>query len=159
MNSFSSRVLVNHPSWFTYQLFLDERLMPQWISGFQSIEIVMGAPRQAGSMYRLRIRYQDEDVTVYYKLLQAEPHQRLTLEMEHRQFKTHSVICFEGTGNVTELGYRVKIFPKNLKVRLAMPFLKGLLQNRSQWDYHMFKKIAEKQTRPAASGSLLQNLF
>ncbi len=148
MARFSTKVQVNQPAELTFSLFLDENMMGHWISGFKAIEIIKGEPREEDSLYRMTVRYHEDDITIYQKLIEVEPNERLVIEMEHPEFKTYSVIDFLQTGFATQLECKARITGKNLKVRLAMPFLKSLLENRSQWDYMMFKKMVEKQAPP-----------
>jgi len=145
MAGFVTRVEVNKPVGQTFRLYLDESIMPQWISGFKGIEILRGKPREADSFYRMLIHFNGEDLHIYQKLLEVNPHERLLIQMEHPEFFTYSEILFSPCGKATELNCKVKIEGKNVKIKLAMPLVKSILECRNEQDYQVFKKIVEKR--------------
>ncbi|MDZ4844491.1 MAG: SRPBCC family protein [Chitinophagales bacterium] len=143
MANFSTRIQVNRPVEHTFRLFLDESVMAHWISGFKGIEIISGEPRETDSLYRMVVRYHKEDIQVYQKIISVKENKSLHIEMEHPEFITHSEIIFIPTGYVTLVECKVKIKGKTLRIKLGMSLVKAVLENRNQWDYQMFKRIAE----------------
>ena len=118
--------------------------MGKWISGFKGIDILRGEPREPGSLYKMIVRFHDEDFTIYQKLLDAEENERLLIEMELPQLFTNTEILFRQDGIATHLECSVKIKGKSLKVKFAMPYVRALLMSRNQWDYQTFKRVVEK---------------
>lgn len=145
MSGFVTKVKVNKPVEHTFGLFLDERTMAHWISGFRGIEILSGKPRSADSLYRMMIDFNGEALQIYQKLLEVERNERLFVQMEHPEFITYSEILFEQAGLTTEMLCKVKIEGKNLKMKLAMPLVKSILEIRNKKDYQVFKQVAEKK--------------
>jgi hypothetical protein len=144
MASFSTRIQVNRPVEHTFRLFLDESVMAHWISGFKGIEIINGEPRETDSLYKMVVRYHEDDIHVYQKLLDVKENKSLLIEMEHPEFITHSQISFFPSGYVTLLECKVKVKGKSLRVKFGMALVKAILENRNQWDYQMFKRVAEE---------------
>ena len=122
--------------------------MAHWISGFKGIEILRGEPREVESFYRMMIQFDGEDVHIYQKLLEVEHDERLLIQMEHPEFLTYSEIFFKQVGRATELFCKVKIEGKNLKMKLAMPLVKSILESRNEKDYLVFKEVVEKKSKP-----------
>ena len=145
MSGFVTKVMVNKPVGHTFRLFLDEEIMAQWVSGFKAIEILSGKPRTADSLYRMLIHFNGEDFQIYQKLLEVEKDERVHVQMEHPEFITYSEIMFSKSGLSTEMLCKVKIEGKNVKMKLAMPLVKSVLESRNEKDYLVFKKIAEKK--------------
>jgi len=147
MSSFVTKVRVNKPVGHTFRLFLDEEMMAHWISGFKEIQILQGKPRKAESFYRMMIHFDGEDVLIYQKLLEVEHNKRLLVQMEHPEFLTYSEISFKRVGRATQVFCEVNIEGKNLKMKLAMPLVKSILESRNENDYMIFKKVAEKYSK------------
>jgi hypothetical protein len=145
MCGFVTKVKVNKPVEHTFRLFLDEEMMAHWISGFKGIEILSGKPRSAESLYRMMIDFNGEALQIYQKILEVHQNERLLIHMEHPEFITYSEILFEEAGTGTDLLCKVKIEGKNLKMKLAMPFVKSILVSRNEKDYMVFKQVAEKK--------------
>jgi len=143
MSSFNITLLVNKPVEHIFSLYLDENFMPHWISGFKGIEILKGMPREADSLYKMIVRFHDDDMVVFQKLLEVRENKKLSIEMELPQLFTYSEILFHQEGDTTQLECKVKIKGKSLKVKFAMPYVKALLLSRNQWDYQTFKRLAE----------------
>lgn len=144
MAGFVTKVRVNKSAENIFRLYLDEAIMPHWISGFKGIEILRGEPRATDSFYRMYLDYNGENLQLYQKLLEVCPHEKLLVQMEHPDFITYSEILFRQAGEVTELCCKVKIEGKNLKVKLALPFVKSILEERNQKDYMVFKQVVER---------------
>lgn len=144
MANFSTRIQVNRPVEHTFRLFLDESVMAHWISGFKGIEIISGEPRETDSLYRMIVRYHEDDIQVYQRLLSVKENRALLIETEHPEFLTHSEITFIPAGYATLMECRVKVKGKTLRVKLGMALVKAILENRNQWDYQMFKRVAEE---------------
>lgn len=119
--------------------------MGHWVSGFKGIEILSGKPRSADSLYRMMIDFNGENLHIYQKLLEVEHNVRLFVQMEHPEFITYSEILFEQAGLATEMFCKVKIEGKSIKMKLAMPLVKAILESRNNKDYQVFKKVAEKK--------------
>jgi hypothetical protein len=73
-----------------------------------------------------------------------EQNQRLLLHMEHPELIMISEIIFNNADGKTELLCKAEITGKNLKVKLAMPIVKSILESRNEKDYRAFKKAVEK---------------
>lgn len=143
MAHFSTRIQVNRPVEDTFRLFLDESVMAHWISGFKGIEVIKGEPRETDSLYKMVVRYHESDIHVFQKLMLVKENKSLMIEMEHPEFVTHSEITFISAGMATLMECKVKIKGKTLRVKLGMALVKAILENRNQWDYQMFKRVAE----------------
>lgn len=143
MAQFSTRIQVNRPVEHTFRLFLDESVMAHWISGFKGLEIVKGEPRETDSLYKMVVRYHESDIHVYQRLMLVKENKSLMIEMEHPEFITHSEITFIPAGFATLMECKVRIKGKTLRVKLGMALVKAILQNRNEWDYQMFKRVAE----------------
>lgn len=136
-------MLVNKPADYIFRLYLDENFMAEWISGFKGIELLRGEPRKPGSLYKMIVKFHDEDLPVYQKLIEVVENEKLVIEMELPQLYTCSEILFHPNGSMTQLECKVKIKGKSLKVKLAMPYVRALLLSRNQWDYEVFKRLVE----------------
>lgn len=145
MSGFVTKVVVNKPVGHTFGLFLDEQIMSLWVSGFKGIEILSGKPRTADSLYRMLIHFNGEDLQIYQRLLKVKKNERVLVLMEHPEFITHSDILFSKAGAATELSCKVDIEGKNMKMMLAMPLVRSILEDRNQRDYLLFKQVAENK--------------
>ena len=118
--------------------------MKKWISGFKGIEILSGEPRAVESLYKMLIHFNGEISEIYQKILEMQHNQRLLLHMEHPELIMVSEILFSGSEDITEIACNVEIVGKNLKINLAMPIVKSILESRNEKDYLAFKKVVEK---------------
>jgi hypothetical protein len=145
MSSIQTIITVKKPIRKTFDSFLDENLMTQWISGFQKIELIRGEPKKQHSKYILTLEFEGKPVAVTQEIVEVVDHQFLYIRMEHPDIITYSEITFNPTSiDTTKVHCLSKIMGKGFKIKMLMPVVKSILDTRQQKDYQLFRNLLEE---------------
>ncbi len=145
MHAISTIVSVNKPLYKTFEMFLDEHLMGQWVSGFQKIELIRGEPKKQHSKYIMTLVHDNRPVAVTQELVEIIDNQFLYFRMEHPDIITYSEINFHSVSvDVTNIHCISKIHGKGFKTKIMMPVVKTILESRQQRDYNLFRSLVEQ---------------
>jgi hypothetical protein len=144
MSSIQTIITVNKPIKKTFDSFLDENFMAQWVSGFQKIEIIRGEPKQQHSKYILTIDFDGKLTAVTQEIVEIIDQQFLYIRMEHPDIITYSEISFSPTAiDSTKVHCLSKVMGKGFKIKMLMPVVKNILDSRQQRDYKTFRELLE----------------
>lgn len=146
MNEINTIITVKKPLRITFDSFLDESIMSQWIRGFQNIEIIRGEPRKQHSKYILSLIMDNKPVVVTHEITAIIDLKYLCLRMEHPDLITYSEINFStdihGHSQVHCLS---KIMGKGLRIKVLMPIVKNIISQRQHRDYNVFRTLVESK--------------
>jgi uncharacterized membrane protein len=144
MSSIQTIITVNKPIKKTFDSFLDENFMAQWVSGFQKIEIIRGEPKQQHSKYILTLDFDGKLTAVTQEIVEIIDQQFIYIRMEHPDIITYSEISFNSTAiDSTKVHCLSKVMGKGFKIKMLMPVVKNILDSRQQRDYKMFRELLE----------------
>lgn len=144
MSTIQTIVTVNKPIKKTFNSFLDENFMSQWISGFQKIEIIRGEPKQQHSKYILTLDFEGKLTAVTQEIVEVIDQQFLYIRMEHPDVITYSEISFSPISiDSTKVHCLCKVMGKGFKIKMLMPVIKSVLDTRQQKDYKKFRELLE----------------
>jgi hypothetical protein len=145
MSSIQTIITVKKPIRKTFDSFLDENLMTQWVSGFQKIELIRGEPKKQHSKYILTLEFEGKPVAVTQEIVEVVDQQFLYIRMEHPDIITYSEITFNSTSiDTTKVHCLSKIMGKGFKIKMLMPVVKSILDTRQQKDYQLFRSLLEE---------------
>lgn len=145
MSSIQTIITVKKPIRKTFDSFLDENLMTQWISGFQKIELIRGEPKRQHSKYILTLEFDGKPVAVTQEIVEVIDQQFLYIRMEHPDIITYSEIAFNPINtDTTKIHCLSKIMGKGFKIKMLMPVVKSILDTRQQKDYQLFRNLLEE---------------
>ncbi len=146
MSTIQTIVTINKPIRKTFDSFLDESYMSQWVSGFQKIELIRGEPKKQHSKYILTLDFEGKPVAVTQEIIELIDDEYLCLRMEHPEIITYSEITFSSINvDATKVFCNCKIVGKGFKIKMLMPVVKNILDARQQRDYKVFREILESK--------------
>lgn len=147
MSSIQTIISIKKPIKKTFDSFLDEALMAQWVSGFQKIEIIRGEPKKQHSKYILTLELDGKPVAVTQEIVEVIENEYLYLRMEHPEIITYSEISFTSENvDTTKVFCNCKVMGKGFKIKMLMPVVKNILDVRQQRDYKIFREVLEANT-------------
>jgi uncharacterized membrane protein len=144
MPSVSTIITIHKPLKKAFDSFLDENIMAQWISGFQKIEIIRGEPKKQHSKYIMTIQHDSKPVALVQELVEVIEDKYLYVRTEHPDIITYSEITFhQEEVDVTKVHCVCSIHGKGFKVKMMMPVVKKILENRQWRNYKTFRELVE----------------
>jgi len=145
MSSVSTIITIHKPLKKAFDLFFDETHMAQWISGFQKIELIRGEPKKQHSKYIMTVQYENKPMALVQELMEIIDSQYIYLRTEHPDWFTYSEITFSSVDvDTTQIHCVCKIHGKGFKVKMMMPVVRSIFENRQWRDYKSFRELVEK---------------
>jgi hypothetical protein len=144
MPSVTTIITIRSPLKKAYERFLDETILAQWITGFQKIEIIRGEPRKQHSKYIMTIQYDNKPVALVQELMEVIENKYLYIRTEHPDVITYSEINFyEESADITKIHCTCHIHGKGFKIKMMMPVVRKIIENRQWRNYNTFRTLVE----------------
>lgn len=146
MPSVTTIVTIHKPLQKAFSCFLDENVLPNWIEGFQKIEIIRGEPGKQHSKYIMTLQFDQKPVAVIQELVEVIENKYLYIRTEYPDMITYSEITFTSLEtDVTQIECVCHIHGKGFKIKMMMPVVRRIIENRQWRSYKTFRELVEKR--------------
>lgn len=142
---YSSSIEVNAPVEKSWQVFMDESRLGDWLEGFESITPINETEGIVGSTYRVVFNQNDDPITMTETVSDYEENSKYALLVENEDIATQSVVYFERNGDKTIIRSENTVNPKGLMNQSVFYLFKSVFQNHSDKNYENLKRIIESQ--------------
>lgn len=147
MAGFDSKIAIDKPIHHVYTAFLDQQRMKEWLTGFQSIELLRGTINAVGSRYKLTMQENGHVICLYQEIIVNNENEEFSFTMEHEAMTSHSRVRFIPLNNhSTQLWLTVTIQGKGRLWKFIIPTMVPLLQKRQEADLQKFKNMLESSS-------------
>lgn len=142
---YSSSIEVKAPVEKSWQVFMDESRLVDWIEGFESITPINETEDLVGSTYQIVFNQNDESITMIETVTDYEVNSKYALLVENEDIATQSVVYFERNEDKTIIRSVNTVNPKGLMNQSVFYLFKSVFQNHSDKNYENLKRIIENQ--------------
>lgn len=145
INAIKLAVTVNAPVEVVWENFMNPEHLSKWLTGFVSIEHFEGNIGKEESTSRLILLERGKQFEVIEKVLLCKPFQQYTFIMQHAAMDSLSDVRFVSIGQITEVVQAVQFSPKGIRMKIMMPFMKGVMKKRMAKDLRNLKEWTESR--------------
>lgn len=143
--SYDFEVEINRPTNEVFQALTDSEMLPQWISGLQTLELVDGKTGNSGAVYTMTVNDGAQSVEFEETILRFEPDSVLAYSLESKSVSgSVTVKCRERTAN-TALFVHTELKGNVWFTRSFLPLFKKSLIDRNTEDYRSLKSLLESK--------------
>jgi len=146
--SYESRVVVEAAREHSFTVFSDANRMGEWISNFESIDLISGNPKQIGGKYRLVITEEDERMVMTETVTAFDENEFYAFKLDNDVMLADVEIRFSGDETSTEIVATTKVDGKGFFWRSLLPLFKSMMTERAQQDYDKLKQVIEATPSP-----------
>ena len=143
MTHISTTVLINRPLGDVYSCFMDKDKLDRWLTGFKSVETILGEPLTVGSKHRMVFSERGKEVEMVETVTSIKENEEFAFLLDHDCMSSENRVTFREVGGGTEITSTSSFQGKGLLWRLMMPLLKGSVRRRQQGDFEKLKRLIE----------------
>ena len=156
--SYESKVTVNAPAEFAFEVFMDGSKMKEWISSLESIENISGAEREIGSKWKLTFDENGEKIEILETATAYEPNKRYAFDVETEPFLGNIDIRFTALDSMTTEIKAVSFMSgKNILWKSVLALSKSTIEERSQEQYETLKNVIETDFKNRKAEMISEN--
>ena len=142
---YSAEVSINKPLSEVFQTFNNSENIKNWITEIKSFDVVNENPGKTGSIYKIVIDSQGQEITMTEKVIAFVPNEKVTLFFDaENMLKTNDYLFSENNG-ITTITLNASCQSDSYIMACMFPLFKGTFQKQDQSYLNNFKDYIEKQ--------------
>jgi len=141
--SFSSKVKVNKPINLSWQIFMDESIMADWLPGFKSTEHLSGVENEPGSTYKMVFEEKGKVFEMIETVTVMKENEEFSFDLDHKMMSSTNQVLFKNEGNNTIIQGITKTKGKGIIMRALFPFMLSSMKKNNQLAYNNLKELIE----------------
>jgi len=145
MPQVSIRTQVAKPLPETWEAFMDESLLKQWMQGFESIELVEGRKGEVGSVYEMKMREGKRIMTCLETVTDIQPEKLYAFHMDGAGMRTEVKVHFAASPEGTVIDSEVESQGTNLFYKIVLRLFGSMMRKRMIADMQRFRRLVEAQ--------------
>ncbi|QNM86860.1 SRPBCC family protein [Polaribacter pectinis] len=143
--NYTAQVFVDKPVTEVFSVFNNSENIKNWIPEIKSFEVVNDNPGKTGSIYKIVVENQGEEITMTEKVLAYVPNEKVTLFFDaENMLKTDDYLFCEEDG-VTTIILKSSCKSDSFIMACLFPYFKGTFQEQDQAYLNNFKEFVEKK--------------
>ena len=143
--NYTAQVSVNKPINEVFKTFNNSENIKNWIPEIKSFEVVNNNLGKTGSIYKLVVENQGEEISMTEKVLAFVPNEKVTLFFDaENMLKTDDYLFSEENG-VTKITLNASCKSDSYIMACLFPYFKGTFKEQDQTYLNNFKEFVEKQ--------------
>ena len=143
--SYDIEVEINRSPREVFQALTDSEMLPQWISGLRSLELVDGNTGNSGAVYTMTVDDGTQSVAFEETILRFEPDSVLAYSLESKSVRGSVIIKCRGLETNTKLAIHTELQGNVWFTRSFLPLFKKSLIDRNTEDYRSLKSLLESK--------------
>jgi len=129
----------------SFEIFNNDSLKSQWLTGFIEHENLTGSVFQPGHRKLLKFKRGEQTFEMVEELLEIYKGDKIVFAIETELFDGINELYFMGSKNKCTLKSYTTIKGTSIFYRAMFYILKSSMQNQTQQNYEALKKVIEKQ--------------
>ncbi len=141
---YESKITINRPAQQTWDVFTNEKLLAQWMQGFDHIEKIKSEPFQSGAEYKLFLKEKNQVFEINHKITSSIPAKKYEYNLDNAVLQNHVTITFsEPQQFTTEVVISNEVNAKNWFLRSLFVFFKSQFKSQDQLNLEALKRLVE----------------
>ena len=112
--AYQTTVEIDRPLDVSWNYFTDEKNMPDWLPGFESIETLSGKPNEVGSKFLLRINENGSKMEFTETVTEFKPRELFAFTLEHSMMTNNVRVKFTEKDGKTIVTQEEKLVGANI---------------------------------------------
>ncbi|MGJ8744708.1 SRPBCC family protein [Polaribacter sp.] len=144
--SYSAEVSVNKSVNDVFKMFNNSENIKKWIPEVKSFDVVNENPGKTGSVYKIVVENQGQEIAMTEKVLAYVKNEKVTLFFDaENMLKTDDYLFTEKDG-ITTITLHANCQSDSYIMACVFPFFKGTFQEQDQSYLNNFKEYVESET-------------
>ena len=143
--TYTAQVSVNKPISTVFKTFNNSENIKKWIPEVKSFEVVNKNPGKTGSVYKIVIDNQGQEITMTEKVMAYVENEKVTLFFDAEGMLKKDDYTFTEKDGVTTVTLNASCQSDTYLMACVYPLFKGTFQKQDQSYLNNFKAFAEKQ--------------
>jgi uncharacterized membrane protein len=141
---YESKITINRPVQQTWAVFSNEKLLAQWMQGFDHLEKIKSEPFQSGAEYKLFLKEKNQVFEINHKIINAIPSKKYEYTLDNAVLQNHVIITFsEPQQFTTEIVMANEVNAKNWFLRSLFVFFKSQFKSQDELNLEALKRLVE----------------
>ncbi|MEO9571513.1 MAG: SRPBCC family protein [Polaribacter sp.] len=141
---YSAEVMVNKPIEEVFKTFNNSENIKNWIPEIKSFDVVSENPGKTGSIYKIVIDANGEEITMTEKVLAFVPNEKVTLFFDAENMLKRDDYIFTSEEGVTTITLNSSCQSESYVMACMFPYFKGTFRDQDQSYLNNFKAYIEK---------------
>lgn len=143
--NYTAQVSVNKPISEVFKTFNNSENIKNWIPEIKSFEVLNNNPGKTGSIYKLVVENQGEEISMTEKVLAFVPNKKVTLFFDAENMLKTDDYLFSEENSVTKITLNASCKSDSYIMACLFPYFKGTFKEQDQTYLNNFKEFVEKQ--------------
>ncbi|MCL7765183.1 SRPBCC family protein [Polaribacter sp. Z014] len=143
--TYTATISVNKSVEEVFKIFNNSEDIKNWIPEVQSFEVMNDNPGKTGSIYKIVVLNQGQEITMTEKVMAYVPNEKVTLFFDAEGMLKKDDYTFTEENGVTTITLNVSCQSETYLMACVFPFFKGTFIEQDQSYLNNFKAFAEKQ--------------
>lgn len=141
---YETKIIINRPSQQTWDVFSNEKLLSQWMQGYDHIQKIKSEPFVTGGEYKLFLKEANQQFELHHNVINAIPTKLYEYQLENEVLVNHIKISFnEPQQYTTEVVISNEVKAKNWFLQSLFVFLKNQFKSQDDLNLEGLKKLVE----------------
>lgn len=145
MPSLSIRTQVAKPLAETWESYMDESLMKEWMQGYESSELIEGRQGEVGSVYEMVFVEGKRRMTFQETVTDLQPEKLFAFHMVGPGVQSKMKIHFAASNAGTTIDSEVESQGTNLFYRIVLRLFGSMMRKRMIADMQRFRRLVESR--------------
>ena len=143
--TYTAQVSVNKSISTVFKTFNNSENIKNWIPEVKSFEIVNNNPGKTGSVYKIILDNQGQEITMTEKVIAYVENEKVTLFFDAEGMLKRDDYIFTEKDGVTTITLNASCQSDSYIMACVFPYFKGTFQEQDQSYLNNFKAFVEKQ--------------
>ena len=141
---YSAEVVVNKPIEEVFKTFNNSENIKNWIPEIKSFNVVSENPGKTGSIYKIVIDANGEEITMTEKVLAFVPNEKVTLFFDAENMLKRDDYVFTSKEGVSTITLNSSCQSESYIMACMFPYFKSVFKEQDQSYLNNFKAFAEQ---------------
>jgi uncharacterized membrane protein len=142
--TYTASVTVNKPLKEVFQVFNDISKIKNWIPELKSLEVVEEKLGKTGSVYKMVVTNQGQEITMTEKVLAYVPNEKIVLFFDAENMLKRDEYVFVENESKTTITLQASCKSDSFIMACLFPYFKGVFKDQDQSYLNNFKAYIEK---------------
>jgi uncharacterized membrane protein len=143
--NYTAEVSVNKAIKDVFETFNESENIKNWIPEITSFEVVNDNPGKTGSVYKIVVENQGQEITMTQKVLAYVPDEKVTLFFDAENMLKKDDYIFTEKNGITTIRLNSSCRSDSFIMACMFPYFKGTFQEQDQTYLNNFKAYIEKK--------------
>ncbi|PQJ73459.1 SRPBCC family protein [Polaribacter butkevichii] len=143
--TYSAQVSVNKPISAVFNAFNKSEDLKNWIPEVQSFEVLNDNPGKTGSVYKVVVLNQGQEITMTEKVMAYVPNEKVTLFFDAEGMLKKDDYTFTENDGVTTITLNASCQSETYLMACVFPYFKGTFIEQDQSYLNNFKAFVENK--------------